>query len=232
MGGTGGATYAERGGKVKGQGRGQFRDAEKGGKRKARKVFAVALHGKLRQPIRESALASFKSGKVSILVATDLAARGIHVSNLCYVVNFDVPKSIELYVHRVGRTGRQGMEGQSCTLAHHSAHLTQMAGGLVSLLLGCGQNVPPKLVLIAEKEKKRRDAIERAQNGGSAAEPETEAPEGEQAGEEQGEGVEEGEGGEGGEGGEDEDEEGGTWGLGQDDEEGEAAEEMDFEEVK
>ena len=54
-------------------------------------------------------------------------------------------------------------------------------------------------MLIAEKEKKRRDAIERAQNGGSAAEPETEAPEGEQAGEEQGEGVEEGEGGEGGE---------------------------------
>jgi ATP-dependent RNA helicase RhlE len=68
--------------------------------------FKVAsLHGKRSQHERTSALNSFKSGKVQILVATDVAARGLHVPRLPYIVNYDFPGNLETYIHRVGRTG-------------------------------------------------------------------------------------------------------------------------------
>ena len=74
-------------------------------------IPANAIHGNKSQPQRERALAEFKAGKAKILVATDIAARGIDVSNVSHVVNFDMPPVPEQYVHRIGRTARAGAAG-------------------------------------------------------------------------------------------------------------------------
>src|SRR3954468_18782375 len=74
-------------------------------------IPAGAIHGNKSQPQRERALADFKAGKVPILIATDIAARGIDVSGVSHVVNFDLPNVAEQYVHRIGRTARAGAAG-------------------------------------------------------------------------------------------------------------------------
>ncbi|HEX9932464.1 MAG TPA: DEAD/DEAH box helicase [Allosphingosinicella sp.] len=74
-------------------------------------IPANAIHGNKSQPQRERALADFKAGKVKILIATDIAARGIDVSGVSHVVNFDLPNVPEQYVHRIGRTARAGASG-------------------------------------------------------------------------------------------------------------------------
>jgi ATP-dependent RNA helicase RhlE len=74
-------------------------------------VKADALHGNKSQGQRERALANFKSGRLNVLVATDIAARGIDVDELTHVINFDLPNVPETYVHRIGRTGRAGADG-------------------------------------------------------------------------------------------------------------------------
>jgi len=72
---------------------------------------AAAIHGNKSQPNREKALAGFKAGKILVLVATDIAARGIDVDGVSHVINFDLPHVPESYVHRIGRTARAGAEG-------------------------------------------------------------------------------------------------------------------------
>jgi superfamily II DNA/RNA helicase len=79
-------------------------------------IEAVALHGNKSQRQREQALARFQSGAVDVLIATDIAARGIHVSGISHVINFDPPADSETYVHRIGRTGRAGASGIGITL--------------------------------------------------------------------------------------------------------------------
>ena len=74
-------------------------------------IAANAIHGNKSQPQRERALAAFKSGEVPILVATDIAARGIDVSGVSHVINFELPNVPEQYVHRIGRTARAGASG-------------------------------------------------------------------------------------------------------------------------
>jgi ATP-dependent RNA helicase RhlE len=74
-------------------------------------IAANAIHGNHSQPQRERALGEFKSGKVKILVATDIAARGIDVSGVSHVINFELPNVAEQYVHRIGRTARAGAAG-------------------------------------------------------------------------------------------------------------------------
>ncbi len=74
-------------------------------------IHAVAIHGNKSQAQREKALAGFKDGKTPILIATDIAARGIDVSGVSHVVNFDLPNIPESYVHRIGRTARAGASG-------------------------------------------------------------------------------------------------------------------------
>src|SRR4030095_14361584 len=74
-------------------------------------IAANAIHGNKSQPQRERALAAFKSGQVAILVATDIAARGIDVSGVSHVINFELPNVAEQYVHRIGRTARAGAAG-------------------------------------------------------------------------------------------------------------------------
>jgi superfamily II DNA/RNA helicase len=85
----------------------------------AHKVRAVAMHGDKSQGQRERALASFESGKVDTLVATDVAARGIDVAGITHVINFDIPATGEDYVHRIGRTARAGASGVGLTLVAH-----------------------------------------------------------------------------------------------------------------
>jgi ATP-dependent RNA helicase RhlE len=79
-------------------------------------IRAVAMHGNLSQSQRERALAQFESGRVSTLVATDVAARGLDVDDITHVINFDPPQGDNDYVHRVGRTGRAGRSGTGVTL--------------------------------------------------------------------------------------------------------------------
>jgi ATP-dependent RNA helicase RhlE len=79
-------------------------------------VAATAIHGDRTQPERERALEQFKAGEVRVLVATDVAARGLDIEALPVVVNFEIPHDPEDYVHRIGRTGRAGMEGLAVSL--------------------------------------------------------------------------------------------------------------------
>jgi ATP-dependent RNA helicase RhlE len=79
-------------------------------------INAAAIHGNKSQAQRTKALESFKLGKVQVLVATDIAARGIDIDQLPQVVNFDLPNVPEDYVHRIGRTGRAGSNGQAISL--------------------------------------------------------------------------------------------------------------------
>ena len=83
---------------------------------KKRGFFAEGLHGDLTQNVRDRVMDSFKNGTTQVLIATDVAARGIDVDDVEAVINFDVPQDIEYYVHRIGRTGRAGRSGRSFTL--------------------------------------------------------------------------------------------------------------------
>jgi ATP-dependent RNA helicase RhlE len=80
------------------------------------KITAAAIHGNKSQSARTKALANFKSGKVSVLVATDIAARGLDIPLLPYVINYELPNVPEDYVHRIGRTGRAGASGIAMSL--------------------------------------------------------------------------------------------------------------------
>jgi ATP-dependent RNA helicase RhlE len=77
------------------------------------KISAEAIHGNKSQNARQNALNNFKSKKTRVLVATDIAARGIDIDELKYVVNYELSDVSETYVHRIGRTGRAGSEGTS-----------------------------------------------------------------------------------------------------------------------
>lgn len=81
-----------------------------------KKITATAIHGNKSQGARTRALADFKAGKVRVLVATDIAARGIDIDQLPHVINFDLPNVPEDYVHRIGRTGRAGRGGEAISL--------------------------------------------------------------------------------------------------------------------
>jgi ATP-dependent RNA helicase RhlE len=82
-------------------------------------IFAAAIHGNKSQVARQKALEDFKSSKIRVLVATDIAARGIDIDELPYVVNYELPNIPETYVHRIGRTGRAGTEGNAISFCDH-----------------------------------------------------------------------------------------------------------------
>jgi ATP-dependent RNA helicase DeaD len=85
--------------------------AELAEKLEARGFSAVAMHGDMSQPLREAVIRRLRAGQVEIVVATDVAARGLDVEQIEHVVNYDVPYDVEAYVHRIGRTGRAGRKG-------------------------------------------------------------------------------------------------------------------------
>ncbi len=85
-------------------------------------ITALAIHGNKSQAARTRALAEFKTGKLQVLCATDIAARGIDIIELPHVVNFELPNVAEDYVHRIGRTGRAGSEGEASSLVCIDEH--------------------------------------------------------------------------------------------------------------
>jgi len=85
-------------------------------------IPSMAIHGNKSQAARTRALAEFKTGKLQVLCATDIAARGIDISELPHVVNFELPNVAEDYVHRIGRTGRAGSEGEASSLVCIDEH--------------------------------------------------------------------------------------------------------------
>jgi len=94
------------------------RGAERLAKELVRDGFAAAMiHGDRSQSQRNGALSGFQEGRFQVLVATDIAARGLHVDDVAHVINYDVPKMAEDFIHRVGRTGRAGLLGRATTLA-------------------------------------------------------------------------------------------------------------------
>lgn len=83
---------------------------------KKHKIKTASIHGDKAQNQRQKALKQFKSGEIRVLVATDIAARGIDIDQLKYVINFDIPNIAETYVHRIGRSGRAGKEGTAISI--------------------------------------------------------------------------------------------------------------------
>ncbi|NXA40225.1 DDX43 helicase, partial [Eudromia elegans] len=110
-----------------------------------------SLHGNREQCDREQALDDFKKGKVKILIATDLASRGLDVHDITHVFNFDFPRNIEEYVHRVGRTGRAGRSGEAVTLV--TKNDWKVASELIDILERANQAVPDELISMAERYK-------------------------------------------------------------------------------
>lgn len=98
---------------------------------------------------REAALRSFKSGNTPILVATDVAARGLDIPHVAHVVNFDLPNDIDDYVHRIGRTGRAGKKGLAT--AFFNENNTSMARSLQDLMQEANQEVPAWLSRFAAR---------------------------------------------------------------------------------
>jgi len=101
----------------------------------------TSIHGDRLQREREEALSDFKNGSKPILVATAVAARGLDIKGVAHVVNYDMPKDIDEYVHRIGRTGRVGNTGKATTF-FDPGHDSGVAGDLTKILSDAGQEVP------------------------------------------------------------------------------------------
>jgi ATP-dependent RNA helicase SrmB len=87
------------------------------GKLYAEELPCVWLEGKMPQDKRNQAISRFKNGEIKVLVATDVAARGLDIDDITHVINFDMPRKVDIYIHRIGRTGRAGAKGTAISLA-------------------------------------------------------------------------------------------------------------------
>jgi ATP-dependent RNA helicase DDX42 len=124
-------------------------DAEEIAKKlKLRDVNLVLLHGDMLQNERNEQITAFRS-KIPVMVATDVAARGLDIPEIRNVINYDVARDIDTHVHRIGRTGRAGQKGFAHTLITEGDK--EFAGHLVRNLEAAGQEVPQPLVQVAQK---------------------------------------------------------------------------------
>ncbi|KAH8353675.1 hypothetical protein KR084_012623, partial [Drosophila pseudotakahashii] len=101
----------------------------------------TSIHGDRLQSQREQALRDFKNGSMKVIIATSVAARGLDIKNIKHVINFDMPNSIDDYVHRIGRTGRVGNNGRATSFFDPDQDRA-LAGDLVKILEGANQTVP------------------------------------------------------------------------------------------
>ena len=108
---------------------------------------AMAVHGDKTQEERDRVLRDFRAGQVLILVATDVAARGLDIKEVQTVVNFDMPNNAEDYVHRIGRTGRAGKTGTA--VSFFTRKNAKMGRDLMKLVRDAGQEVPQALADMA-----------------------------------------------------------------------------------
>ena len=106
----------------------------------SRNYNAIGIHGDKIQSERQKAIKKFSSGEIPILVATDVASRGLDFPNVSYVFNFDMPKNIEDYIHRIGRTGRVGNKGKA--ISFYNENNKQIGQALVNELKKSGQKIP------------------------------------------------------------------------------------------
>jgi len=139
-----------------------FTDTKKGADNLCRELTyngytALSIHGDKEQRERDQILRDFRSGNVSILVATDVAARGLDIPGIDFVVNFDSPNNPESYLHRIGRCGRAGRKGTSMTFIAKESDVSggSMLKEIAKMIKGVGQTVPQELT----------DAIEGTNNG-------------------------------------------------------------------
>ena len=114
-------------------------------------VEAVSIHGGKDQAERNEAIAQFKTGRRDVLVATDIAAKGLDFPDIQHVINFDMPSEIENYVHRIGRTGRCGKTGVATTFINKTVEPSALLD-LKHLLIEAKQRVPPVLQVLEEPE--------------------------------------------------------------------------------
>lgn len=110
---------------------------------------AAAIHGDKSQGERDHVLSSFRSGRSPVMVATDVAARGLDIPHVACVVNYDFPNGVEDYVHRIGRTGRAGAKGVAYTF--FSQQDGKYARELAQVVRDAGQQVPPDLEAMAAR---------------------------------------------------------------------------------
>ena len=147
---------------------------------------AVALHGDMTQSARLDALQKFKDGEVPLMIASDVAARGLDIAGLSHVFNFDVPGNAEDYVHRIGRTGRAGRSGRAFTIAageddkKYVAAIEKLIGKSIPLVDGetpaeptkksggksAGKSAGPKAGTAEETSGQKADKAEKAGTGG------------------------------------------------------------------
>lgn len=125
-------------------------------------VLTVSIHGGKDMEEREGSMRAFRSGRKDVLVATDVAAKGLDFPNIQHVINFDMPKDIQTYVHRIGRTGRGNTRGTSTTFVSFQDSPTLIAD-LIQLLVEAKQTVPEALYEIVPNDSRSADA---AQNVG------------------------------------------------------------------
>jgi ATP-dependent RNA helicase DDX41 len=114
-------------------------------------VEAVAIHGSKDQEERDNAIARFKTGKADVLVATDVASKGLDFPDVQHVINYDMPKEIENYVHRIGRTGRCGKTGVATTFINKNSPETVLLD-LKHLLIEAKQRIPLVLQTLESTE--------------------------------------------------------------------------------
>jgi superfamily II DNA/RNA helicase len=130
-------------------------------KLKRRNISSAAMHGDMGQSQRERALERFRSGKVTTLVATDVAARGLDLDDIEHVINFDPPEDDKGYVHRVGRTGRAGRSGRGSTLVLPDqqadvSRVAAMAGHRENFESTGMRTARPKLVYTSRRGRRSR----------------------------------------------------------------------------
>jgi ATP-dependent RNA helicase DDX3X len=118
-------------------------------------VKVTAIHGDRTQAERECALAAFKSGEHPVLVATDVAARGLDIPNVALVVNFDMPKQLDDYIHRIGRTGRAGRKGTAVAFVNERCNYLTDLG---NVLAEAKQDVPTWFSELCRSSARREGA--------------------------------------------------------------------------
>jgi ATP-dependent RNA helicase DDX41 len=124
-------------------------------------VAAVSVHGDKAQEERTAAIKQFRAGTKDVLVATDVAAKGMDFPEIQHVINFDMPKDIETYVHRIGRTGRNGKTGVATTFINKSVDENLLLD-LKHLLIEAKQRVPPALMALDDPGESKADTADGA----------------------------------------------------------------------
>lgn len=131
------------------------------------KISAAAIHGDKSQNARQKALADFKDGQIRVMVATDIAARGIDIEKLSCVINFDLPNTPETYVHRIGRTGRAGCDGRAISFSdfeekEYVKGIEKLTGVTIPVI--DGHPFPMEIFEIIPKETQQRPPRDRSGN--------------------------------------------------------------------